>query len=709
MCVLELDSLLEDEQPGVSALVQNLARVLWDVIVLLDGDGVCRYVSPSVHETLASDARDIRGRCFAEYLVYPEEAASFTRDFGQALASRVPVIWFGRIRRGDGSYAWVDVRLCVTAGFDLGGASGDGTPAEAAQAVVLAVIRDISPRMRSESALRDHQRRLNKAGEVARIGYWEYLPKEDRGDWSPVLYNVWGQDSLGFTPTLDALISSIHPNDQTRLALLLRTPQADNRAEFRIVRPDGTVRHILFDFEVESDGTGQLIRYHGIAQDITGRKRSEELILRQATLDLLTSLPNRALFKDRLQQAVHETRREAGRGALLFINLDRFKWVNDTLGHDVGDHVLIEIAHRLTRSVRPQDTVARLGGDEFAIVMPRTRDPLEVESITRRILTELAEPIEIGRHEAALSCSIGITLFPDDGDTPSVLLSNADRAMYQAKQRGKNCFAFFSVSANPMAIERLGIAVDLVKALRNQEFLIHYQPIIDLQRGLPVGVEALVRWSHPTRGMLPPDRFIPVSEETGLIEKITEWLIPTAQAEIAGVLRADYNHHLAVNLSAREFHDDHILVLLRRAVESRIWPVRNMIFEITESVMIANVDHVREVFNTLTETGAAIALDDFGTGYSSLGYLKRLPIGYLKIDRSFVADVTGNRESQKLVEAIVAMAHGLNAKVIAEGVENEVQYQALRACGCELAQGYFFARPMPAPELTAFFRDFRIR
>ncbi|MFZ5876708.1 MAG: bifunctional diguanylate cyclase/phosphodiesterase [Nitrospirota bacterium] len=438
-------------------------------------------------------------------------------------------------------------------------------------------------------------------------------------------------------------------------------------------------------------------RFVGIVRDITERKRAQERLDHLAHYDALTGLPNRLLLQDRLTHAVINATRHQRVVGVMFLDLDRFKTINDTLGHEVGDDVLKTVAERLNRCVREGDSVARLGGDEYAIVLADMAHAEDAANVARRILDEFSQPVRFGRHELYATASIGITLYPTDDDRVEHLLKNADTAMYRAKETGRNTYQFYTADMNAKAIERLDLETNLRRAQERDEFRLHYQPQIDLSTGRIVGVEALIRWSRPDRGMVPPVEFIPVAEETGLITSIGQWVLRAALTQTktwrdAGLSLA----RVSVNVSPRQFRQPDFPASVARMLLDANIPAHWLEIEVTESLLLEHEPTVLARFTELRELGIRFSIDDFGTGYSSLSYLKRFPIDTLKIDRSFVANLPADPDHSAIASAIVSLAHSLRLQVIAEGVETATQAEFLRSLGCDFAQGYFYSRPLPA-------------
>lgn len=428
--------------------------------------------------------------------------------------------------------------------------------------------------------------------------------------------------------------------------------------------------------------------------DITEMKQSQERMERLAFCDTLTDLANRRLFADRLEQAVRQAIRHGRPAALLYLDLDNFKRVNDTLGHEAGDELLKTVAERLRQCVRDEDTVARPGGDEFTILLQEVQDSRAAGKVARKILRQLQEPIVLGSHEVRVTTSIGITLTPEDGTDPATLTKNADLAMYRAKERGRDNYQFFAEEMNTRAMERLLLENDLRGSLASGGFELYYQPKVRIIGGEIVGLEALLRWKHPDRGLLRPEQFMQIAEESGLIVEIGQWVLQHACQDAARIREASgLPLHIAVNLSARQFSDPHLPKTVRAALLSADLDPSCLELEITETMLMGDLDDAIHTLEALRELGVSLAIDDFGTGYSSLSHLKRLPIDLIKVDRSFVSDIPANADDMAITAAVIAMAHQLNLAVVAEGVETRAQAAFLEEQGCEFGQGYLYGRP----------------
>lgn len=485
--------------------------------------------------------------------------------------------------------------------------------------------------------------------------------------------------------------------------------------ETKRIRKDGSLVPVGITLSPVKDSAGKTVAVAGIHKDLSEHAESEERLRRQANIDMLTDLPNRAMALGHLSKSLALAERNGQSVALLFVDLDRFKNVNDTLGHAAGDTVLIEAANRLKSCIRKSDTlahreeegssdvVARFGGDEFLVVLPDVRDASNVEVVARRILEVYLAPFVLEGQEFFLTASVGLAIYPKDGDDPHILMQNADTALYQAKESERNTYRFFNPAMNQAAIDRMQVESLLRRALQREEFSIRYQPIIDMKSGGLVGAEALLRWDSPDLGLVSPDRFLAIAEETGLIVPIGEWVMRTAchdamtwQANGSGPIRVE------VNVSSRQIMGEEFLETVTAALEETGLQADCLGLEITERLLMDDREDTIHLFEALAELGTSLSLDDFGTGYSSLNYLKKFPFRSLKIDRAFIRDVITDSGDAALCTAIAGMAKGLNLEVIGEGVESEEQLEFLRKINCDQVQGYYFSRPVSSSRFIEF-------
>jgi diguanylate cyclase (GGDEF)-like protein/PAS domain S-box-containing protein len=503
------------------------------------------------------------------------------------------------------------------------------------------------------------------------------------------------------TSLVGQTMAALHanPSEADELATLLRSVGTLNSVEVELRRADNRALWVLANLVLVGDSITGVV--HTTVVDISDRKRAEEQIEFHAYHDVLTHLPNRKLFTDRLRHGLTRAKRNNRAVAVMFIDIDHFKTINDTLGHTAGDELLLEMARRLRECVRDDDTVARLGGDEFTIILSELRHPEDAVGVARKILAAVQEPLTIGTMPIVVTASIGIALYPDDGLDPESLLRNADRAMYRAKEEGRNTYQLCTDEMKHRALERLSVESRLRSAVHGDQLILAYQPQINLVTGRTIGVEALVRWNDPERGVVGPESFIPIAEETRLILPLGEWVLRTACRQMkewqdrgAGPMR------IAVNLSARQFQQHDLVEMVRSALDEAQLGPSSLDLEITETTAMQNAEVTVETLRALRNLGVGISIDDFGMGYSSLNYLKRFPITAVKIDRAFVNDITSNDGDAAIVSAVIGMARSLRLRVVAEGVETAEQFAFLRSRECDEAQGFYFSRPIPRDDMT---------
>ena len=512
-------------------------------------------------------------------------------------------------------------------------------------------------------------------------------------------------------PKLISWFSNIHPEDSLPLNKLwdkLVNEHEDIASEIRLINKNGSISWVYIQATSLHSKDGTLLGYLGSLSDISELKKAQLQMENLAFYDPLTGLSNRRLFKNRLDKAVKSVQRANTSIALLFLDLDQFKRVNDTLGHDVGDSLLKEIARRLAQNIRENDTVSRIGGDEFTILLTDINNTNDVRIVAEKILLSLSKPYMINNQEINSSVSIGITLTPEDSIDSNILMKNADLAMYRAKELGRNNYQFFSEDMNTDILHNLEVEKELTIAIKRNQFTLMYQPKISLIDNTVTGVETLVRWQHPKKGMIPPDHFIQIAEETGQIISIGAWVLEHSCHEMGALIREGLmpkDAKVAVNLSGRQFSDPKLLqTVLDILVQSKIDPL-NLELEITESIIMDDVEAAIKIMETIKSRGIHLAIDDFGTGYSSLAYLKRFPIDVLKVDRSFVMDIPDDKTDMAITAAVIAMAHKLSMRVVAEGIETQEQLDFLRENNCDDGQGYLLSRPLTLPQLHHFLVD----
>ncbi|MBU1424657.1 MAG: EAL domain-containing protein [Gammaproteobacteria bacterium] len=587
---------------------------------------------------------------------------------------------------------------------------------------------------RDESLLR-HQDRLEKevtkrtaelartndelalAAKISGLGYWEYDVASREFTFNDQYYSLHfatAKQVGGYRMSYEDFAQRfVHPEDANRIGDHIRLELDSDEADFvveteiRTQCTDGSMRWMRVRFKSLCDEQGNKYKLTGVSQDITEKKRSEETIWQQANFDPLTDLPNRRMFQDRLEQELKKSHRDKSPLALMFIDLDKFKEVNDTMGHDKGDILLVEAARRIAQCVRESDTVARIGGDEFTVILSELDDTSSVERIAQSIIDALVAPFQLDEDVAFVSASIGITLYPNDATNLEMLMSNADQAMYASKSAGRNRFSYFTHSLQEAALNRMHLINDLRSALSDDQLRLHYHPIVELDSGSIHKAEALLRWQHPERGLINPAEFVMLAEESGMIIDIGNWVFREA---VQQVQRLRAIHHpefqISVNKSPVQFRNDerHFQDWIPHLQQLGL-PGQCISIEITEGLLLDATATVKSKLLDLRDAGIQVALDDFGTGYSSLSYLKKFDIDYIKIDRSFVRNLTATSNDMALCEAIIVMAHKLGLKVIAEGIETATQRHLLTAAGCDYGQGYFFSRPVPSHEFETLLKS----
>jgi diguanylate cyclase (GGDEF)-like protein/PAS domain S-box-containing protein len=639
-------------------------------------------------ELLGRPAHSTMHHSYADGRPYLSDACPIqgTLTDGIARVARDEVLW-----RKDGSSFPVD--LIITPMRDEQGAIA-GT---------VVAFRDMTQGHANEAARREAEGRLNDI--LATIDNVVWSEAADTGE---LIYINAAAEKLFGCP-IEALrdraarADIVHAQDRTlvehRFGELL--DHGASTFQYRILRPDGQLLWLEDRVRAVRDAQSRLIRFDGVTSDISKRKAGEARIEYLANYDELTGLPNRNLLADRIVQSIARAGRSVQRLALLFLDLDRFKLINDGYGHPFGDRLLTDVGRRLKQAVRTSDTVARLGGDEFLVLVTDLARTDDASNHARRLIAALAEPFDIEGHRIHVTASIGISIYPDDGDSSETLLKNADTAMYRAKEHGRDAYQFYTQEMSQRAREKLELDNALWRALEQGEFELHYQPKVRLTDGAISGVEALIRWGNPERGMVEPAQFIPFAEESGLVVPIGEWVLREACAQLKRWHVAGHAElTVAVNLSARQFRQQDLPALVHDVLaESGLDPAR-LELEVTESALMHDSDVVVRELRQLSELGVTIALDDFGTGYSSLSYLKRFPIDSVKIDRAFLCDVTHRADAAALTQAIIAMARSLGMQTIAEGVETEGQLRFLRTHGCDAMQGYLFSAPLSAAHMA---------
>ena len=568
-------------------------------------------------------------------------------------------------------------------------------------------------------ALQENEAKLYESQQIANLGHWDWDVIQNKVEWSDQLYQIMGHSPESFSPSYRAFLQAVHPQDRGMVNQTISLAVEEGEAysiEHRIVLSDGKERNVVSQGRAILGISGQVVKMRSVVQDITERKLAEERIYHLAYYDNLTGLPNRDMFKEYADRLLISAQRDGTKAAVLLLDLDRFKRINDSLGHSVGDQLLKEVASRISGCIRQSDLITKLhniddspyslarpGGDEFMLMIHGLERTDIVANFVQRLLAEMSQPLKTKQQEIYVSASIGIAIFPDDGTIQDTLISNADIALGHAKEAGGGTFRFYAKEMNQWANERINLEARLNRAIQNEEFQLFYQPQIDLSSGKTVGFEALLRW-HPDQDKpVKPNDFIPIAEETGLILDIGAWVIhQTCKQQKAWQDQGYSLLPVAVNLSARQFVEQDLVHMIVEELTSTDLSPGLIEFELTERVIMRDVEKTRIKLQSLKDIGVKLSVDDFGTGYSSMNYLKQFPLDALKIDRSFVIDLDKNTNDEAIIRAIVALSKGLGLTTIAEGVETEQQRELLRTIGCDQMQGYLFSRPIPAEQAVKF-------
>jgi len=685
---------LREREARLSGIMDNVA----DGIITLDED--LRI------ETMNQAALDLFGYEAGEAIGQPFVTLIEERDW-----TRVAMALMACFRRSEDDRrreSRAEIQGCRKNGDVFTMAFGVSQMRLGDRRTAICVVQDITQRKRAEQALRESEERLKLAVRATRSGVFDSNYVKNSFWWSPEFIEMLGFNSMEVKDASLLLSELLHPDDKANVLAqidrYLTGDLGDYLALYRLRHRDGSWVWIEARGQAIRDDQGKPIRFTGTMTDVSDRKRFEEQLMYVSTHDPLTGLPNRTLLQDRLQHAVAHAERKGTFVAVLLLDLDRFKLVNDSLGHQVGDKLLRAISQRLSSSIRAADTVGRLGADEFLVIAEDLPDPQFAARIAETILVGLSRPFGIDSQQMFITTSIGISLFPGDETDISALIRDADTAMHNAKASGGNGYRFFTPEMNEAAVIRLSLEHALREALEQDQFLLHYQPKIDLETMRPVGVEALLRWNHPEMGMVPPVKFIPVAEETGLIIPLGEQVLRLALMQIRDwEARGLEPLPVAVNVSARQLTSNQFAERVWQLLQEYGVPPELLELEITETAMMSNLAYMVDTLTEIRSRGIGIAIDDFGTGYSSLSYLRRLPITTLKVDRSFVNEATTNTDTAAIAATIIAMGRQLGLKVVAEGIETTDQFEFLRHHRCDQLQGYYFSRPLPSAELESRF------
>lgn len=683
-----LAALEQSEQARRLAERRNLLHAIPDMLFVFNQDGDCLEFKVDQGNQLGLQPDKVAFRNVRDFGFSEEILGRVTFSIQQSLASQADQD-LELEYPNDGETNFFDVRFVPLNNNE-----------------VLVIARDITDRKRSEEALRESEERYTLAVAGANDGIWDWDLRNNKIYFSPRWKAMLGyaEDELRQRP--EDWIDLIHPEDldQFQKAIDAHLEGLTNHleTELRVMHKDGGYRWMLYRGLAVRHNGSKSSRLAGSQTDTTDRKFIEQQLQHKALHDELTNLPNRTLFMDRLGRALDRARRHPeAKAAVLFLDLDRFKNINDSLGHALGDHLLVAVARRLAASLRPEDTISRFGGDEFGILLEDVRQASDATRVADRIQTELAKPFDLHGRRIYTSSSIGIALTSSKYRRVEDLLRDADIAMYRAKSKGKARYEVFDTHMHTQALKKLEIEADLRQAILQEQFRLHYQPILSLESGEITGVEALLRWQHPERGLLMPVDFLEVAEETKLIVPIGEWVLRAACLQARDWHAAGYpGLRISVNISAHQFQDKNLPHLVKSILTETGLPPQCLEVEITEQTAMQDIDTTVRTLVDLSKVRVQIALDDFGNGYSALGYLKRFPVNSLKIDRSFVSEVTSNQDDAAITSAIIAMAHVLDLKVIAEGVETKDQLKFLQNQRCDSIQGFLISRGLPAEEIV---------
>lgn len=684
-----------DSRRVLDVLVRNLDGMVFRCAI--DSHWTMCFVSAGCRQLTGYAASELLHNRVVSYesITEPADRSRVRAAIAAAMAEARQYSVEYRIRCRDGGSRWVRERGCAV-------------PDERGVRVLEGFVEDITPQMLDRERLADAELRYRSIFENSVIGMFQTTADGHYLAANRALAQLYGYDSpqqlIEGLRDIGARLY-VQPGRRREFQRLIQQHDRVFDFESEVYRRDRTRIWIAEHAHAVRNGAGEILYYEGTVQDVTQRRAHERELEFHATHDVLTGLPNRNLLQDRLEQAIFHAERFSRQVAVAVVDLDNFKFINDSLGHAQGDELLVEVGRRLRESLRGADTVARYGGDEFVLILCDAPDIDASRLVLDRIRAAVARPVMLAAHELQVACSIGVSVYPDDGADMPTLLRNADAAMYHAKQQGKGQYQFFTAALNVVIKERLSLESELRRAVDARELEVHFQPKVD-RAGAPCGFEALLRWTSPEFGVVSPARFVPLAEETGLIAPITEFVLHEACREAATWPSRGFGAlPVAVNISARLFRTDELPRLIAATLAATGLPAAQLELEITEGMLIGETDHTVDILSQLKTLGVGIAVDDFGTGYSSLGYLKRFPLDVLKIDRSFVSGCEHGGDALAIARAIISLGHGLGLRIVAEGVENEGQLQALAALGCEAFQGFLFARALSRRHLVAYLLD----
>jgi len=652
------------------------------------------FIPKSWKNLLGFSDEEIENKLFQwQKRIHPEDKKELFKSLQQHFKEHKEIFEsVHRLQRSDGSYIWVFGRARIF--YDE-----NQEPYR-----MIGTHTDITERKIAEAEVEEKKRLLEESQRIAHIGSWKFDLVNNNLTWSDEIYRIF-EIEKDLAASYSIVLNRTHPDDREMVEKAYRDSlktQTPYEVTHRLLFNDGRVKYVKEACETSFDENGQALVSIGTAQDVTKEKLLENILKEQketmshlAHHDILTELPNRTLFNDRLIHALQKAQRQKSKLAVLFLDLDHFKEINDSLGHNIGDEVLKDIAQRFTSVIRKNDTLARLGGDEFTVIMQDLNHGEDASVLAQKLLKTLSSPIYKDDKVLYLSCSIGISLYPNDGSTVHDLVKYADAAMYRAKEEGRNNFQFYSSEMTMLAFEKVVMEASIRKGLTNKEFEVYYQPQVNGKNNTLIGMEALVRWRHPEMGFVYPSKFIPLAEATGLIVKLDRFVMKEAMQELKRWYDLGLNPGvLALNLSIQQIRQKDFIDFLTELFEDIQCKPEWIELEVTESQIMTNTQEAIDVLTQLNNLGVAIAIDDFGTGYSSLSYLKRLPIDKLKIDQSFIRDLPDDEEDAAITQAVIALARSLKLDIIAEGVETKEQKEFVVSNGCENIQGFYYCKPV---------------
>ena len=682
---------------SLEALLANIDGMVYRC--LADAAWTMEFVSQGAFELTGYRPEELLGQATVSFdrIIFSGDREHVRQVIDAALENGTKYELEYRIVRKSGELRWVVERGAAVKRADQGFSVLEG------------IIQDVTNRKKADESRLEAERRYRSIFENAIEGIYQSTLAQGYLDVNPALARIYGYDSPGqLIESLRDIGSQLYVDANRRLEFMqiMDRDGIVSNFESRVYKRDGSVIWISENSRAVRNEAGEVVFYEGTVEDITQRKLSEAEVHFRATHDPLTKLANRALMEEHLEQAISGARREGKCVAVVFLDLDKFKYINDSLGHQFGDELLITIADRLRHCVRASDTVARLGGDEFVLVLVNQLNQKTIERTVQRILADVAKPWVVNGVEVQVTCSVGISMFPAHGSDSAALLRHADASMFEAKRLGRNTSQYFSENLDDTGINGLEMISSLRRAIENQEFLLHYQPKCDLDTGVVVGTEALIRWQRPGLRIMGPNEFLPLAEDAGLMEAVGEWVLRTACLQNRAWQDAGFSPIVvSVNVSPLQLERDSLVPQVAQALRDSGLEPRYLEIEVTENGMMRHVNRSMQTLRRLKDLGVRISIDDFGTGYSSLGHLKHLPLDTLKIDKSFVRNISSDHQNASIVKAVISLAHSLNLKVVAEGVETEDEYRYLQRIRCNEMQGYYRGRPVPAQNFSqAYFQ-----